>query len=196
MRIDQHCTYDDAKHKYTLDGQVVPSVTQTIDAAGLIDRTGWTEEARERGTAVHALVNQFCVGRICGTGPGILAIEKPLCDYYEQFLRFTDTCDFRPIYSERVVYSLKHQYAGTLDLYGILRGKPTIIDVKTGGAPAWALEQMGLYSICCREMKMPVSQVACLELTPKKFSLTPYLRTVAESAGLSALKKAREVVCE
>jgi hypothetical protein len=46
-------TYDDATHTYKLDGVVVPSVTQVLTAAGVIDNRWFTEEATHRGQLVH-----------------------------------------------------------------------------------------------------------------------------------------------
>jgi len=47
--------FDSDTHQYTLDGRVVPSVTQRIARAGLLGSapTWHTPEAAERGTAVH-----------------------------------------------------------------------------------------------------------------------------------------------
>jgi hypothetical protein len=40
----------------------------------------------------------------------------------------------RPIAAERVVYHGTYAYAGTLDLYAVVRGKLTVLDYKTGKA--------------------------------------------------------------
>ena len=58
--------FDDATHTYTLDGQVVPSVTGILKASGLIDFTGIPESileaARVRGTTVHEAIAYFNEG--------------------------------------------------------------------------------------------------------------------------------------
>jgi hypothetical protein len=45
--------FDEAAHLYTVAGVERPSVTQILKDAGLIDTTWYTDEARERGRAVH-----------------------------------------------------------------------------------------------------------------------------------------------
>jgi hypothetical protein len=56
--------YDDSDHSYWLDGQQVPSITQMIERAGLVDSTWLTQASRERGTAVHALTASYDLGAI------------------------------------------------------------------------------------------------------------------------------------
>ena len=50
--------FDEAAHVYTVAGVERPSVTQILKDAGLIDTTWYTDEARQRGRAVH-LAAQF-----------------------------------------------------------------------------------------------------------------------------------------
>jgi hypothetical protein len=50
--------FDPVLHRYTLDGEVLPSVTQCLQASGIIDFSRIPQPillaARDRGTAVHA----------------------------------------------------------------------------------------------------------------------------------------------
>ena len=50
--------FDESAHVYTVARVQRPSVTQILKDAGLIDTTWYTDEARERGRAVH-LATQF-----------------------------------------------------------------------------------------------------------------------------------------
>ena len=45
--------FDEGAHVYKVNDRVVPSVTQIIYAAGLVDDTWFTDEARNRGRIVH-----------------------------------------------------------------------------------------------------------------------------------------------
>jgi hypothetical protein len=49
--------FDPVLHRYTLDGETLPSVTQILQASGIIDFSGIPQPillaARDRGTAVH-----------------------------------------------------------------------------------------------------------------------------------------------
>ena len=47
-------TFDPITHTFRINGVPVPSVTQALKAADIIDDRFYTDEARERGIAVHA----------------------------------------------------------------------------------------------------------------------------------------------
>ena len=46
-------TFDEEKHEYRLDGEVLPSVTGILREMGFVDDTYFTEDSAARGTAVH-----------------------------------------------------------------------------------------------------------------------------------------------
>ncbi len=54
--------FDPLDHQYFLNGERVPSITQLLKTAGVVDDTWFTPESRERGTAVHDLTRDVDLG--------------------------------------------------------------------------------------------------------------------------------------
>jgi hypothetical protein len=121
-------TFDPAKHTYTTDqGRILPSVTEILGDVGAYgpdaDRY-WTDEARNRGTAVHNL----CAEYNCGLPLGMLwercsevpaYAEHPtlplyLAGWVSFCLKYAVKC--RPDGIEAVVWHEALGYAGTADL--------------------------------------------------------------------------------
>jgi len=85
-----------------------------------------SESAKDRGTAVHDIVEAYKnIGDVVGQ-------EGPFQEYAKAFQDFVNEYDIEVVENEKTVYSEKYRYAGTLDLLVKIKGKLTIIDVKTG----------------------------------------------------------------
>jgi len=91
----------------------------------------YAEETAAIGKEIHRLVAQL-----------IQNIAIPELEWYQldqkikngviAYERFKLEYQFEPVGAEQIVYSLKHGYAGTLDAYGKILGKWSIVDWKTG----------------------------------------------------------------
>lgn len=94
----------------------------------LIAGAGRAERDRKAqiGTDAHKAIEEY----LLGLAPQLTDDTAPLFDHFVTFMR---QWRFRPIWSEAMVASERHGYAGTFDLYGMLAGKRCLIDVKTGG---------------------------------------------------------------
>lgn len=82
------------------------------------------------------------------------------------FGEWANKIDFRPVESELTVYSKKHQFAGTLDAIGLVKGKLAVIDFKSSKAiySEMAL-QLSAYKFAYREMsKKAVPEMWILRL--------------------------------
>ena len=118
-------TLDEERHVYIdEDGRELPSVTTITRFCSCDSRTsaGSNPFYRERGTLVHALCADFdLTGAECeGTG-----VDGFLRAYYD-FCR-----DYRPRW-DYVEWTIGgNGYAGTLDRYGLMDGRPAILDIKT-----------------------------------------------------------------
>lgn len=90
--------------------------------------------AAEIGTGTHALIEHWARQKLgYSVGPRPSVGEKSEWG----FMSFEDWAKnhaFWPTHSERVVFSRKHKFAGTLDLVGLVDGVQTIVDIKTGKA--------------------------------------------------------------
>lgn len=84
------------------------------------------KKAKERGTEVHYLVENYKHGKPIETSNEILV------PYAKAFNDFLATHKLEVIDNERTVRSDKYGYAGTLDMLAKVNGKLLIVDIKTG----------------------------------------------------------------
>jgi hypothetical protein len=136
-------TRDDA-HVYRYDGRIVPSVTQVLRDAGLIDFSGVPadvlEAARWRGTLVHKATEFYDRGVLDEAD-----LDERLVGYVQAWKRFRSDTGFVPATIEQFVYHPAYGYAGQLDRDGFMKGKAILLDVKTGIAHPAAGPQTAAY---------------------------------------------------
>ena len=163
--IDPHrLTFDPHEHRYTLDGNDVPSVTAVLSAEGLSgDGNGfWKEEHRKRGTAVHQIALLISKRQITGnTAEEIInnSLWSPegtrpasLIPYGYALAEYLHASGFRPEIAETSVCSAKLGIAGTLDAWGKLPdGSTLLVDYKSGNPTAAADIQSALYCALLEE---------------------------------------------
>lgn len=116
------------KHRYTLNGEILPSVT---DLCRFLHREiyasapSWQmEAAAQRGTAVHAAAEAL-------DRTGTAEIPNDFAPYLEAYLAFLR--DYSPAWEliEYPTYHPEDLYAGTIDRYGLLSGFSSLVDIKT-----------------------------------------------------------------
>lgn len=120
--------FREADHIYTLDGQVLPCVSDLcapLHRAVYENVPKWQlEAAAERGTAVHA-----ATVALDASGSAETAEEHlPYVTAYRDFLREHAVSW---LLTEQPMYHPEHLFAGTPDRYGLLDGKHTLLDIKT-----------------------------------------------------------------
>jgi hypothetical protein len=134
-------------HRYYLAGQPLPSVTQVLEGAGLIDYSFLGErrdEYLERGRAVHLATRDDDEGHLADSSvpPEILA-------YVEGWRAFRRDYGFVPRLIEHRVSNEQYAYAGTFDRAGRIRdGTAILLDIKSGAAPAAVRYQLAAYAAC------------------------------------------------
>lgn len=120
-------SYDDAKHEYRWNGQVIPHVTGVL--APLIDYSMVDAEALARaieiGKRTHKLVELECK-----EGVVIERLDPYWRPYLAAFRTFVAETGFKLIASERQVFHHVYGFAGTLDLEGEMFGAAGIVDLK------------------------------------------------------------------
>ena len=119
-------------HTYTLDGAVAPSITQVIEAAGLVDLSHMSGDDRqfyaERGTAVHLACHYSDVGTLDES-----TVETPILGRLEAWREFRRVLAFTVLESERPRYDMVYRYAGTPDrIVSFSDGRRGVIEIKTG----------------------------------------------------------------
>ena len=155
--------YDDT-HRYTVDGEEVPSVSELIR---FITRELYTdtpqyfmEGAAARGTLVHKAtesLDEF----------GKVECEDDIAPYIQAYVSFLKDC--QPNW-EKIEWPICNgtQYAGTVDRYGELDGKKVVLDIKTTQSISGMHKllygaQLTLYKMAV-ELEHPVEQLMVLQL--------------------------------
>ena len=135
-------TFDESKHEYRINGRPVPSVTQVLKEAGLIDSTFFTPEAALRGQHVHTACALWDKGEL-----DTCALDPVLVPYLEAWQKFRKESGVTPTIIEEPFCSLEHGFAGTIDR-AWLDGKHFVVcDIKSGPLPDWLPLQLAGYSI-------------------------------------------------
>ncbi len=118
--------FDEATHRYFFDGTRVPNVTSILELF-----SDWSkvpadvlEKARLEGKAIHSMVELHAKN-------DLEAVPKWMAGHLVAWEKFVASTGFEVILSERRVYHPRYKYAGTLDLFGHVRGgKFALIDIK------------------------------------------------------------------
>lgn len=139
--------FDEETHTYTLDGKILPSITQAISAAGLVDANWYTALGRFRGSAVHSAtqlhdeddLDESSLDEVYGFEPGELEA------YLEQWRKFREDYEFEPTLIEKPLFHHVHLYAGKPDRAGFVKfnGRRTkcVVEIKTGASIGATREQ-------------------------------------------------------
>lgn len=119
--------FDEAKHIYTLDGMVLPSVTQVLKP--LYDFSGIPKDVLARkaelGTAVHKACELLDADQLDWG-----SVNEDMSGYVLAYLKFLDEVKPEILSNEERFASAKLRFAGTMDKRALVRGKHCIIDVK------------------------------------------------------------------
>ena len=137
--------FDPAIHEYRDGDAIIPSVTQVLKRAGLINDHWYSEEARERGSAVHTLCERYAHGaRLDDAGRTLASLE-----YINAFAAWMKRTRAYAIETEQFVdHALNgRRYAGRFDLMAEIDGFRVLIDLKTGAKDLWHPVQMAAYAL-------------------------------------------------
>jgi len=132
-------------HEYSDGDVIIPSVTQILKGAGLIDDQWFSEEARDRGSAVHTLCERYAHGvRFDDTGRPLASLQ-----YVNAFARFVSDFGVYAIDTETLIEGIVNgrRYAGKYDLLAEIQGKRVLIDLKTGAKAKWHSVQIAAYAM-------------------------------------------------
>lgn len=152
--------FDEATHTYTLDGVVIPSVTEICApiTCGKYPPVGVVQQAAARGTRVHELCALYDMDALPDE------IEAELVGYVRAWAAFCR--DYEPVWThiERPMHGAAQEkpYAGTLDRVGKIDGKTRVVDIKTASvldrpAKISLCTQISAYEWICAKNYIPVS---------------------------------------
>ena len=118
------------QHQYFWHGRRVAGVTSVLSSLGLYPGAQFfTEESRQRGTAVHLAVQLWLEDDLDESS--VSSVVRPYLDAAVSFLNHALGSDRRGAIEKRV-FSEPHLYAGTLDLHAETFGEDSVIDWKSG----------------------------------------------------------------
>lgn len=173
-------------HSYMLDGEPLPAVS---DLCRFIHREVYhnapqsaMELAALRGTAVHAAAEIL-------DKTGTAQIEADYAPYLTGYADFLSSHDVCWTLIEKPLYHPQLRYAGTIDRYGLVDGKWTLIDLKTSYTimKPLCLAQLNLYRLMLIARGLPVEQMMILHLR-KNRPARPVLFEEDEPLALALLR--------
>ena len=145
-------------HTYSVDGIVLPSVTQIISEImpnkyANVNKRVLNEKAKF-GTLGHKVIEDLDVADIENAKIHVRTIEnKSLEICIREYLRLVRKHNIKPIAHEMKVH-YAYIYAGTLDMIANVNNELSLIDVKFTSALdkeylAW---QLGMYALACNKL--------------------------------------------
>jgi hypothetical protein len=151
-----------------LDALTVKNLVERARGASDRDKS----KAANLGTAVHDWIEKHILGVLDETGDPAMPRNKRVRHGVETFLRWEDSHDIEYLHTERYVYSVQHNYVGTLDIIARIDGVLSLADIKTSKAvydEYWL--QLGGYSNAFNEeFEEPLEQSLILHI-PKETGL-------------------------
>ena len=149
-------TYNDASHTYRLDGVVLPSVTQTLETAGIIQPYTGDPWYGERGTAVHAATWLDDQGILDET-----TVDPQIVGFVEAWRTYRRESGFTPNGGETPLHHPLHRYAGTPDRWDA----HLLVDIKTGKEAPWHILQRAAYRELLKQAGVKIKRDCCVYLS-------------------------------
>lgn len=191
-------SFNAQSHEYSIDGRSVPSVTGVLSGRRMYSGSAfWTDESRDRGTAVHAAIHYLQEDALDWS-----SLDPRVEPYVRGYQSFRRDAQFSPLHSEKQLYSRKWQFAGTLDCIGWIGIDLVLIDFKTGAFHETYALQLAAYMLLVEENleelgfqsldELPKAAAVC-ELKPYGFKLHTPKTSMAHARALflCALKLTR-----
>jgi len=183
--------FNEAQHRYSVNGRELTGVTRALTDAGLIDTRWFNDAACLRGTYVHAAIVMLHDGDLAEDS--LDPILKPYVDAYRAFL---DQSALRLDAIEERVFNEALGCAGTLDLRGQFPNDPpnvtNVIDIKTGFVPPHVGFQTAGYVRLLPIGAQPVRRRWALNLrADATYRLEPLTKRTDESVFLAAVTVAQ-----
>lgn len=127
---------DRTTHTYSPN---LPSVTQILKDAGLINTQWFTDEARDRGSMIHLACEYYDQGDLNES-----SIDPDISGYLEAYKAFKRYAQYEPEWIEVPQKDPTGVYAGTADRIVISRPR-SLDDIKSGPYQPWHRIQSAAY---------------------------------------------------
>ena len=142
-KSDQKCTinFNEKKHEYRVEGIITPSVSQILQANGLMDSFKHSENKLHTGTAIHKALEFSDKGTL-----DYSKLDSRLKKCIDLWEKFKKDLGLNVIgIEEKVAFGVL--YAGTIDRIVKGQGKKAILDFKSGNPQDWAALQTAGYAM-------------------------------------------------
>jgi hypothetical protein len=145
-----------------------PALVKWANNLGLqgIDSSKYRDKAASIGTLAHLMVQNYLQNTegdySAFSDDDISLAENSLLSFYE----WLKNNNLEPLFQEKAFISEKYQYGGTIDCYGILNGKYTLLDFKTSSGiwPEMLHQVAGGYYQLLKEAGLEVEQIRILRI--------------------------------
>lgn len=135
--------FDEANHTYTLDGVVIPSVTQLLEKGGLVDGAAYfTEESRKRGTEVHRLCQNYDLGAL-----DVNNFQSPYRGYVMAYVAAMKALKPEWHHIEEADVHFDFRFGGRPDRGGLVFGRMSAGELKSAAKAAHHAIQTALQAI-------------------------------------------------
>jgi hypothetical protein len=125
-------SFDERKHQYSAAGRKLISVTQAIQAAGLVPEELHNEEAAQRGQAVHFACALYDHGDMANLKVYLGETKEYGTEgFLDGWVAFLKQSKFKVELIEHQIYDAVHRYAGRLDRKGKLNKQEAVVDIKS-----------------------------------------------------------------
>ena len=154
----QGFSFEASSHTYidNATGEVLPSITQLLEAAGLVDSTWYSEDSRERGTAVHDLCAQFDLGSL---NPAMC--WSPYKPYLMAHVAAMGILKLEILAVEEPLAHPTLRYAGRPDRILSIGGVKGCYELKTGKPePAHCVQTAAQAVLISAELNIPAEMLA------------------------------------
>lgn len=135
----------EATHTYTVNGRVLPGITQVLKSVGIIDDSRYAPGSAERGTAIHMACQLDDEGDLDEA-----TLDPAIRPYLEAWRQYRKDDPFIIEAVEKRIADLPLGFAGTIDRI-VLRGEPPglrgILDIKSGAPERWHGLQLAAYQM-------------------------------------------------
>ena len=134
-------TFDEAAHRYYMDGQPVPGVTSIISAV-IPRRFNPGDYYLQRGSALHRAIHLLTLGKL-----DMSSVDESYKGKLDAFVNAKGKLDMKIVMSERMLGSAKLRYAGTLDCLAIITAALVLVDFKSSYSPEVVLQLAAYYNL-------------------------------------------------
>ena len=156
--------FNEELHQYSVDGRIIPSVTQIISAVGLYEFDFVSDEtlavAAERGRKVHTMIEYYEQGDLDAS-----TLDQERRGYFDGYLSLKEAklLPEKPTKIEWRGWSEKYGFAGCIDQ---VWGEDWINDHKTGSpSPVHGLQLSAYWMILHPDMTEKPRRLTCDYLT-------------------------------